>query len=208
MLLRKLKLLLLGVLLAWPLAAHASVLTFAFDGHITAKNDSLSLLTFAGVGDEVTYTFSFDSGAQDTSPQTTLGTYSGLSSGLHVANSVFVGGSPAILVQHPGDLLEVSSNFDVSLAGLEPEGFAQFVLNDQSESNALTDDQLPLEPLALDLFRAKYFEIQFAPANWGYDPPILSLIGTIDTFTPEPGFLSILALGIVFCQRARPKRPH
>jgi hypothetical protein len=196
-------------LLALPVASQGAVLTFTMGGEITQVDDSLGLLDFAGVGDRVSYTFSFDSQTPDVNPTPTLGEYHGSTADLYVEDRQFrmtTSGAPWIEVQHPLDTYEVSSHFNTALSSLSPTGFAQFVLYDGPESNALASDALPLTPLDLGTFQAHYFQIEFWPANSGYDPPTLSLIGVIDTFTPEPSCMTLLLLCAILCRRVGPKR--
>jgi hypothetical protein len=189
-----------------PLASQGAVLTFTMEGHITQVIDPLKLLTFAGLGDKVTYTFSFDSKTPDTNPTPTLGIYQAISASARVKDTTFdlaALGPPTIEVQHPLDLYDVASWFSTGLPDLKSEGFAHFVLSDQDESNALIDDSLPLLPLDLTPFASRQFGLQFWPSDWGYNPPTLYLIGNIESFTPEPACMTSLLLGLVFCRRNR-----
>lgn len=190
-------------LFALPSLSRGAILTFTMEGSINEVIDPAGLLTFAGVGDRAVYTFSFNSDAPDGSPSASRGTYSGISSGLQVKDVTFTGYAPEMLVQHPGDLFEVSSWANVNLPGMDPLGFAIFDLVDDVANNSLTDTLLPLEPLNLEPFHVRSFGLSFWPVGGGHDRPTLYLIGTVTSFTPEPASLAAMAVGLGLLTRPR-----
>ncbi len=188
-----------------PVSGSAAILTFAFEGHITNKQDPLGLLTFAAVGDQVLYTFSFDSDDLGTRPVPTYAYYSGLSSESKVRGFEFVSGIPSILIQHPLDLFDVSARFDVGFPGLQPDGFVLFRLSDQRESNALSSVDLPLVPYDLVPFSERAFSFSFYVPRPGGSSERIGFSGLIDRFVPEPNTLVLMMSAAILLSRG-PRR--
>ncbi len=186
-----------------PVSGSAAILTFTFEGHITGKRDPLGLLNFADVGDDVVYTFSFDSEAVPNSYTATSASYRGMSAALLAHQTSFISQRPSIWIQHPLDLFDVSSVFEVTLPGLQPQGYVYSRLSDQSESNALTSVDLPAVPYDLTPFSHRTFSLAFTMPIPGGSSEILSLSGQVDRFTPEPNTLVLMMSAILLSRGPR-----
>jgi hypothetical protein len=184
--------------------ARAAVVEMEMIGRIATVQDSLGLLPFAHVGDRVVYRFSYDSEAPDTNGTPTSAFYAGIHASLRAGTQdISVLDAPAIEIQHPNDLFDVSSNLaNTGLSQNLTQGFVYFRLSDQPNGDALTSTDLPLIPYDLSLFLSRGFQVSFfgPPASPPGENPYLGLFaGTIDFFylVPEPVSLLLFAFAIM-----------
>jgi hypothetical protein len=187
--------------------ANAAIIQMEMSGTITTVQDSLGLLPFAHLGDQVIYRFSYDSSTSDMDPTITGGVYSGIQASLRAGSQqLMVTDAPRIVIAHPNDYFDVSSH--LSNSGLSPDlvqGYVYFRLSDQPNGDALTSTDLPLMPYDISLFSMREFHVSFLGPG-GENGTLLYFVGAIDFFVPEPAAI-ILILPILLIRRHRKTCP-
>ena len=188
----------MGLTLAAGLsAANAAILTFKFMGTIDTVNDPENVMDIE-LGDPFTFTYTFDASTPDIDPLVGKGLYAAQSMVFDVGNPIHttctlngvyinvwnnLAGPPVHDVyKADGDYIQPATGYG------DEEAFVEIVLID-NDANAYPSDAMPLT-FDLDDYEEKYVELGL----W-HGPPTLEIKVTITSFTPEPGTISLLALG-------------
>lgn len=187
--------------------ALGELITFEFAGEITSVQDDYGLLGGAvTIGTPFSGLYTFESTTPDMWP------YS-LETGVYPATMVVAGhvgefqfsgitGTADLIVIGNGSPLDPPDSYltswSVDFAG-QPAG-AGIELVDNT-GIAFSRDSLPLSPPRLSRFDERTFGI-----GAGGEIPHLGLLGEITSLTPEPGTLTLLALGALVLGRRRRMR--
>lgn len=186
---------LLVTLVASGLPASADLVTFDFVVQLTSVMDSQNVLGgTVAVGDEVTGQFTLDTSTPDWYPASpNLGTYSNPITSLtgSVGGVAFTGPGPTvdqITIRVPGiGPYEFQMFEDPEFLGTR----ADFRLWLRDSTRSWTEgDALPTVPFPH--FDFSFFELA-AQAPGGF----VRLEGVVTSFTPEPGSLAFLGLGVL-----------
>lgn len=201
------------LLIAQPVIAHATPITFAFEGTVGFVQTELSS-SFA-VGDPVTGTLTFDAVPDLVPSVPTIGMYNEAISSLSLSIGAKTytlgnGTGPTSFIQvrdnYSGDSLD-SYSFGGQMGGpgVAPNLFARLFeigLSNTSDPSAIVGDALPTADLALANLPERGFDFDFGVIGGG---PNYSLTGVLTKFeavpvssVPEPASASLLCLGLAF----------
>ncbi len=195
----------LGLLVGWTGIASAALITFNFEGNVTAVSPVLS--SAFSLSDQFRGSYTFDSFAPDLDPLTRSGGYRLANASLTLGGKTYtigtlVGGAIGVVLDD-GITNSPSYNMVTTLAGpnvdwLFPDGVTLTL----GGNNLLTDASLPLTPPSLSNLNTntiRFVMAGFNPANGLLDSR--AVLGNLTSLTlapvPLPGAVLLFGSGLI-----------